>query len=428
MAYQFDTYAVHAGQAADERFAANAAPIHLSTSFAFKNVEQAQALFNMEQAGHVDTHISNSTNAVLEERIAALEGGVGTVSLASGQAALHAAIITLMGSGGHIVASRSMPGASRHLLEHTLPRLGIATTCVDPRDLNAWRNAIRTESRLLLGATLGSLGLEVLNLHEVAAIAHERSLPLMVDNTLTTPWLTRPLDHGADLVVHCAAQFLGGHGIATGGLLVDGGRFEWHRCDGKFPTLSEPDDGFNGLNFGDESSVAAFLLRARHESLHDFGACMSAMSAFQLLQGMETLPLRMERHVANTRRVIECLLNSNLVEQLISPELEDHPDHALAQTLMPRGAGSVLHVSLKGGLEAARKLIEALRVFSHSTAVGATRSSAILPASTTMLRIKPEVLAESQLHSGTVRLSIGLEDATDLIEDLERGLHAAARA
>jgi O-acetylhomoserine (thiol)-lyase len=427
MTYNFDTLALHAGQVPDETFGARAAPIYLTTSFVFKDSDQAAALFNMERAGHVYSRISNPTNAVLEERIAALEGGVGAIAVASGQAALHLAIATLMGAGGHIVASRSLYGGSHNLLDYTLPRFGIATTFVDPRDLDAWRAAIRPETRLLFGETLGNPGLDVLDIPEVAALAHHHGLPLMVDSTFTTPWLMRPFDHGADLIFHSATKFLGGHGVAIGGLLVDGGTFDWD-TSGKFPTLTEPYEGFHGMDFSEESTVAAFLLRARREGLRDFGACMSPLTAFQLLQGVETLPLRMERHIANTRRAVAHLAGHEAVASVGYPELENHPDHALAKKLLPRGAGSVFSFNLKGGRTAGRKFIEALRVFSHLANVGDAKSLVIHPASTTHFRMSDAALVAAGIHPGTIRLSIGLEDSGDLLEDLDRGLAAAARA
>ncbi|MBI5793382.1 MAG: O-acetylhomoserine aminocarboxypropyltransferase [Rhodocyclales bacterium] len=427
MTYNFDTLALHAGQVPDATHGARATPIYLTTSFVFKDSDHAASLFNMERGGHVYSRISNPTNAVLEERIAALEGGVGAIAVASGQAALHLAIATLMGAGSHIVASRSLYGGSHNLLDYTLPRFGIQTTFVDPRDLDAWRAAIRPETRLLFGETLGNPGLDVLDIPAVSALAHEHGLPLMVDSTFTTPWLMRPFDHGADLIFHSATKFLGGHGVAIGGLLVDGGTFDWDKS-GKFPTLTEPYAGFHGMDFSEESTVAAFLLRARREGLRDFGACMSPMTAFQLLQGVETLPLRMERHIANTRQAVAHLVKSELVASVGYPELESHPDHALAQKLLPRGAGSVFSFNLKAGRAAGRKFIEALRVFSHLANVGDAKSLVIHPASTTHFRMSDEALVAAGIHPGTIRLSIGLEDAGDLIEDLNRGLAAAARA
>jgi O-acetylhomoserine (thiol)-lyase len=332
-----------------------------------------------------------------------------------------------MGAGSHIVASRSLYGGSHNLLDYTLPRFGIQTTFVDPRDIDAWRAAIRPETRLLFGETLGNPGLDVLDIPAVSELAHDHGLPLLVDSTFTTPWLMRPFDHGADLIFHSATKFLGGHGIAIGGLLVDGGTFDWDKS-GKFPTLTEPYEGFHGMDFSEESTVAAFLLRARREGLRDFGACMSPMTAFQLLQGVETLPLRMERHIANTRLAVAHLLNHEAVASVGYPELEGHPDHALAQRLLPRGAGSVFSFNLRGGRAAGRKFIEALRVFSHLANVGDAKSLVIHPASTTHFRMSDEALVAAGIHPGTIRLSIGLEDSGDLLEDLNRGLAAAAKA
>ena len=427
MTYNFDTLALHAGQVPDETFGARAAPIYLTTSFVFKDSDQAAALFNMERAGHVYSRISNPTNAVLEERIAALEGGVGAIAVASGQAALHLAIATLMGAGGHIVASRSLYGGSHNLLDYTLPRFGITTTFVDPRDLDAWRAAIRPETRLLFGETLGKPGLDVLDIPAVSALAHDHGLPLLVDSTFTTPWLMRPFDHGADLIFHSATKFLGGHGVAIGGLLVDGGTFDWDKS-GKFPTLTEPYEGFHGMDFSEESTVAAFLLRARREGLRDFGACMSPLTAFQLLQGVETLPLRMERHIANTRQAVAHLVASEAVAGVAYPELENHPDYALAQKLLPRGAGSVSSFDLKGSREQGKAFVDALQVFSHLANVGDCRSLVIHPASTTHFRMSDDALAAGGMTQGTIRLSIGLEDPADLLEDLKRALRAAEKA
>ena len=424
--FSFDTLSLHAGQQPDSQYGARATPIYLTTSFVFKDSDQAAALFNMERAGHVYSRISNPTNAVLEERIAALEGGVGAIATASGQAALHLAIATLMGAGSHIVASRALYGGSHNLLEYTLPRFGITTTFVDTRDLDAWRAAIRPETRLLFGETLGNPGLDVLHVPRVAELAHEAGLPLLVDATFTTPYLMRPLDLGADLVFHSATKFLGGHGVAIGGLLVDGGTFDWEKS-GKFPTLTEPYAGFHGMDFAEESTVAAFLLRARREGLRDFGACMSPLTAFQLLQGMETLPLRMQRHVDNTRRIVAHLAAHPAVEAVSYPELESHPDHELAKRLLPRGCGAVFSFVVKGGRAAGRRFIESLRLFSHLANVGDAKSLVIHPASTTHFRMSEEALRAAGIHEGTVRLSVGLEDPDDLIEDLNRGLYAAQK-
>jgi O-acetylhomoserine (thiol)-lyase len=425
----FDTLALHAGQRVDAATGARAVPIYASTSFSFEDSAQAAALFNMERSGHVYSRISNPTVAVLEERIAALEQGVGAIATASGQAALHLAIVTLMGAGSHIVASRALYGGSHNLLAYTLKRFGIATTFVDPRNLDAWRAAIRPETRLLFGETLGNPGLDVLDIPGVAAIAHDAGLPLLVDSTFTTPYLLQPFAHGADLVYHSATKFLGGHGVAIGGMLVDGGTFDWNAdaARGKFDVLTRPYEGFHGMTFAEESTVAPFLLRARREGLRDFGACMSPHTAFLLLQGVETLPLRMARHVENARKVVEFLAAHPQVASVAYPDLPGHPDHALAQRLLPRGCGAVFSFNLKGSRAAGKAFVETLTVFSHLANVGDAKSLVIHPASTTHFRVPDADLAAAGITQGTIRLSIGLEDAQDLIDDLGRALKAASK-
>jgi O-acetylhomoserine (thiol)-lyase len=424
--YQFDTLSLHAGQQPDPQFGARAQPVYFTTSYVFKDTDQAASLFNMERAGHVYSRISNPTNAVLEERISALEGGVGAVATASGQAAMHLAIATLMGAGSHIVASRSLYGGSHNLLQYTLPRFGIETTFVDPRDVDAFRKAIRPNTRLLFGETLGNPGLDVLDIQKVSDVAHVAALPLLVDSTFTTPWLLRPFDLGADLIFHSATKFLGGHGVAIGGVVVDSGKFDWEKS-GKFPTLTEPYAGFHGMVFSEESTTAAFLLRARREGIRDFGAAMSPMNAFQILQGMETLGLRMEKHVANTRAVVQFLAKHEAVESVSYPELESHPDHELAKKILPRGSGAVFTFRLKGGRAAGRRFIEALKVFSHLANVGDAKSLVIHPATTTHYRMDEAALRAAGITEGTVRLSIGLETPDDLVEDLGRALYASQK-
>ena len=424
--YGFDTLSLHAGAAPDRETGARATPIYLSSAFVFRDSDHAAALFNMEQSGHVYSRISNPTVAVLEERIAALEAGVGAIATASGQAALHLAIATLAGAGSHIVASRALYGGSHNLLDYTLRRFGIATTFVDPRDPDAWRAALRPETRLLLGETLGNPGLDVLDIPTVAEIAHAHRVPLLVDSTFTTPYLIRPGELGADLVYHSATKFLCGHGTVVGGLLVDIGRFDWD-ASGRFPELTEPYEGFHGMVFSEESTVAPFLLRARREGLRDFGACLSPMNAFQILQGIETLPLRMTRHVANAERIAQFLSEHPLVARVSYPALPEHPDHALARRLLPRGCGAVFSFDLKGDRAAGRRFVEALRLFSHLANVGDARSLVIHPASTTHFRMDERALAAAGIGEGTLRLSIGLEDADDLVADLEAAFKAAAR-
>ncbi len=428
--HRFDTLSLHAGAKPDPATGARATPIHQSASFVFPDADHAAALFNMERAGHVYSRISNPTCAVLEERVAALEGGVGAIATASGQAALHLAIATIMGAGAHIVASRALYGGSHNLLDYTLPRFGIETTFVDPRDIDAWRAAIRPETRLLFGETLGNPGLDVLDVPRVAELAHEHGLPLLVDSTFTTPWLMRPFDHGADLVFHSATKFLSGHGVVIGGVLVDAGTFDWDgpAARGKFPTLTEPYRGFHDMVFAEESTTAAFLLRARREGIRDFGACMAPATAWQILQGIETLPVRMQRHVENARRILAYLATQPLVAAVRYPERPDHPDHALAQRLLPRGCGAVFSFDLAATREQGRRFIESLRIFSHLANVGDAKSLVIHPASTTHFRVSAQDLARAGITEGTIRLSIGLEDPDDLIEDLSRALHAAGKA
>ena len=426
----FDTLALHAGSAPDPATGARATPIHFTSSYAFRDADHAAALFNMEQAGHVYSRISNPTNAVLEERIAALEGGVAGIATASGQAALHLAVTTLAGAGNHIVASRALYGGSHNLLAYALRRFGIETTFVDPRDVDAWRAAIRPNTRLLFGETLGNPNLDVLDIPAISALAHEHDLPLLVDATFTTPYLQRPFDLGADLVFHSATKFLCGHGTAIGGLLVDGGTFDWqaaHERSGRFATLCESYEGFHGMVFSEESTVGAFALRARREGLRDFGAAMSPHNAFAILQGIETLGLRMERHQVNTRRVVEFLLAHPMVAAVAYPELASHPDHELAKRILPRGCGAVFTFELKGGRAAGRRFADGLQVFSHLANVGDARSLVIHPASTTHFRVPPEQLAASGIGQGMLRLSVGLEDPDDLIDDLKRGLKLAQK-
>ncbi|MEH6588546.1 MAG: O-acetylhomoserine aminocarboxypropyltransferase [Halioglobus sp.] len=421
-----DTLALHAGAQPDPTTGARATPIYQTASFSFPDSDYAASLFNIERAGHVYSRLSNPTNAVLEERIAALEGGIGAIATASGQAALHLAIVTLMGAGSHIVASAAVYGGTHNLLAYTLPRFGIETTFVDPRDPQAFEQAIEDNTRLVFAETLGNPGLDVLNIPAVAEVAHRAGLPLMVDSTFTTPYLLKPFDLGADLIQHSATKFLSGHGIVIGGLLVDSGRFDWD-ASGKFPTLSEPYEGFHGMVFTEEFGPAAFITRARKEGLRDFGACMSPTSAFHILQGIETLGMRMQRHVENTRIVVEFLNGQDMVTAVSYPELAEHPDHDLAAELMPRGCGAVFSFDLQGGRDAGVAFVDALDLFSHLANVGDAKSLVIHPASTTHHRMDAAALAAGGITEGTIRLSIGLEDPEDLIGDLKQGLRAAGK-
>ena len=424
---ELDTLALHAGGKPDPTTGARATPIYQTAAYCFPDSDYAAALFNMERPGHVYSRLSNPTTGVLEERIAALEGGVGAIATASGQAALQLAIMTIMDTGSHIVASSALYGGSHNLLAYTLPRFGITTTFVDTRDEQALQKAIQPNTRLVFGETVGNPGLDVLNIPKVAEIAHAHDIPLLVDSTFTTPYLIKPFDHGADLVMHSATKFLSGHGIVIGGLLVDGGRFDWD-ASGKFPQLSEPYEGFHNLVFTEEFGPAAFISRARKEGLRDFGACQSPTSAFYIMQGIETLGVRMERHIANTRAIVDFLSAHDAVAAVTHPDLPSHPDHALASTLLPKGASAVFTFEIKGGRDAGIAFVNGLSLFSHLANVGDAKSLVIHPASTTHFRMDEAALSAAGIGEGTIRLSIGLEDVKDLISDLKAGLRAASKA
>ena len=424
--HRFDTRALHAGQRPDPTTGSRAVPIHQTTSYVFDSVDHAAGLFNLEVSGHLYSRISNPTVAVLEERIASLEGGVGAVCTASGQAAFHLAMATILHAGDHVVASRNIYGGSHNILNLTMPRFGITTSFVDPRDPAAFAKAIRPEPRLVFAEPLGHPGIEVLDIAAVAEVAHEAGLPLAVDSTFATPYLIRPIDHGADIIIHSVTKFLGGHGVAIGGVVVDGGRFDW-AASGKFPTLTEPYVGYHGITFAEEFGPAALSMRARAEGLRDFGACMSPANAFYLLQGVETLPVRMARHVDNTHRVVEMLDAHEAVEWIRHPSHPSHPDHELAARLYPKGTGAILSFGVRGGREAGRKFIEAVGLASHLANVGDAKTLVIHPGSTTHQQMSAADLAEAGISEELIRLSVGLEDPDDICEDLARALRASQR-
>ncbi len=423
----FETLSLHAGQHPDPVTHARAVPIYQTTSYLFDDADHAAGLFNLERAGHIYTRISNPTTAVLEERLAALEEGVGAVCTASGMAAMHLAIATLLGAGDHIVASASLYGGSINLLTHTLPRFGVTTTFIKPRDHDGLRAAIKPNTRLVIAETIGNPGLEVLDIPKVAEIAHAAGVPLLIDNTFATPYLSRSIVLGADIVMHSTTKWIGGHGVAIGGVIVDGGRFDWE-ASGKFPTLTQPYAGYHGIVFAEEFGPAAFIMRARAEGLRDFGACLSPANAFYLLQGVETLALRMERHMANTAAVVEFLSKNPAIDWVLHPSLATHPDHALAGKLLPKGAGSIVSFGIKGGRAAGRKFIEAVRLASHLANVGDAKTLVIHPASTTHQQMDAAALAAAGVGEGLVRLSIGLEAAVDIIDDFAQALRASQKA
>ena len=416
-----DTLSLHAGQRPDSDFGARATPIYQSSSFVFPDTETAAGVFNVERAGHVYSRITNPTNAVLEERISALEGGIGAIATSSGQAALVLAITTILEKGSHLIASKTLYGGSHNLLEYTLPRFGIDTTFVDLRKTSEVKKNIKKNTKLIFGETLGNPGLDVMNIPKISKLAHDHNIPLLVDSTFTTPYLMKPFSLGADLIFHSATKFLSGHGVVIGGLLVDSGQFDW-TTSSKFKVLTEPYEGFHGMNFVNEFGPAAYINRARKEGARDFGACMSPHTAFLVLQGMETLNLRMERHIKNTRDIVNFLNTHKSVKSVCYPELDDHPDHELAKELLPDGCGAVFTFELNGNIETGKKFIEQLNLFSHLANVGDAKSLVIHPASTTHHRMNTEDLKKAGITESTIRLSIGIEDSQDLIEDLDEAL------
>src|ERR1700694_5438549 len=423
----FETLSLHAGQHPDPATGARAVPIYQTTSYVFRDSEHAAALFNLERAGHIYTRISNPTTAVLEERLAALEGGVGAICTASGMAALHLAIATLLGAGDHIVASSSLYGATINLLAHTLPRFGITTTFVKPRDLDGFRAAVDPNTKLVIAETIGTPGLAVLDPPKFAETAHKASVPLLIDNPPATPYLSRPIELGADIVMHSITKWIGGHGIAIGGALIDGGRF-YFQASGKFPTITEPYAGYHGIVFGEEFGPQAFVMRARAEGLRDFGACLSPTNSFYLLQGIETLAVRMQRHMENTAAVLDFLTKNKAIEWVLHPSLESHADFELAKRLLPKGAGSIISCGVKGGRAAGRKFIETLKLASHLANVGDAKTLVIHPGSTTHQQMDAAQLKAAGLGEELVRLSVGIEAASDIIDDLGQALHASQKA
>ena len=421
----FDTLALHGGHVPDSDTGSRAVPIFQSVAFNFESDDEAASRFDMARAGYAYSRIANPTVAVLEERLAMLEGGIGAVATASGMAAIHLAITTIAGAGSHLVASSSLYGGTHNLLSYTLPRFGIETTFVDPRDPDAFESAIRDETVLIFTETIANPGCEVANIPKLADVAQRAGLPLVVDSTLSTPHLLQPISFGADIVVHSLTKFIGGHGTTLGGIVVDGGNFDWANSAREFPTLCEPYAGFGGVNFSEEFGLSAFIVRARREGLRDFGACLSATSAFQLLQGVETLGIRMDKHCRNCERIATFLEGHDSVIRVTHPSVRTHPDHDLAAKLMPSGCGAVMSFEILGGYDAAKKFIEGLDLFSHLANVGDAKSLVIHPASTTHSRMDADALGRAGISPGLIRLSIGIEDTEDLIADLSKALYLA---
>lgn len=420
---RFDSLAVHAGQEPDPSTGSRAVPIYQTTSYNFRDSDHAAALFGLQEAGNIYTRIMNPTTDVLEKRINALEGGVGALAFASGHAAISAAIFNIAGAGDEIVSSTSLYGGTYNMFSHTLPRLGIKVKLVDPSDPQNFARAITPQTKALYAEIIGNPKIDVLDIEKVADVAHAHGLPLFVDSTFATPYLCRPIDYGADIVIHSATKFIGGHGTSMGGLVVDGGRFNWE--NGKFPSLTAPDPSYHGLRYTEAFGPQAFIARLRTQVLRDLGACLSPFNSFLLLLGLETLHLRMRRHSDNALAVAEYLAGHPQVAWISYPGLPDHPDYDKAQKYLPKGAGAILAFGIKGGFTAGKKFIDALRLFSLLANVGDAKSLVIHPASTTHSQLSPEQRAAAGAPDDLVRLSVGLEDPADLIADLDQAFAAA---
>jgi O-acetylhomoserine (thiol)-lyase len=425
-AFGFDTRAIHAGQRPDPYTGARAVPIFQTTSYVFEDPESAAAYFNLQEYGNTYSRIMNPTVATFEERVASLEGGAGAVAFASGLAAQAAALFTMLQPGDHIVASGALYGGTVTQLKHLSRKLALELTFVDPDDLSAWRSALRPETKLLYGETIGNPGGNVLDIHAVADIAHEHGAPLMVDSTFATPYLCRPIEFGADIIVHSTTKFIGGHGTSIGGIVVESGTFDW--SNGRYPVVADPSPAYHGLAFHETFGMYGYLMKLRAESLRDLGACMSPFNAFLFLLGLETLPLRMERHVSNTLGVARFLQQHPAVDRVRYPGLPDSPYAPLVSKYLPKGAGAVFAFDLAGGREAGARFIQSLRLWSHLANVGDAKSLVIHPASTTHRQLADAELVAAGITAGTIRLSVGLEDLDDLLWDLDRGLAAAVGA
>ncbi|MGI9389106.1 MAG: O-acetylhomoserine aminocarboxypropyltransferase [Boseongicola sp.] len=424
--YKFDTLSLHAGQVPDERFGSRAVPIHQTTSYMFQSTEQAAALFNMEIGGHIYSRLTNPTVAVLEQRLAALDGGVAAVAVSSGMAALYLTVIALASQGDHIVASSQMYGANVNLFQHTLNRFGLTATFVPPNDPQTIEKAIQPNTKMVFGEVIGNPGMDIMDVPAIAEITRKAGIPLVIDGTFNTPWLFEPLKHGANIVIHSLTKWMGGHGIALGGGIIDGGNFDWGQND-KFPTITEPHFAFQNVNLWEEFGPAAFSTRVRTEGMFNIGPCLAPMNAFHILQGLETLPLRMERHMSNTEKLLDFLTNHDQISWIKHPLLPDHPDHETAKRLMPKGSGSIITMGVKGGRDAGRAFIESVELSSHLANVGDAKTLVIHPGSTTHSHLDEKAVKASGLTDDLVRVSVGLEDIDDIVADFEKGLKAAAR-
>lgn len=424
--YHFDTISLHAGQTLDPEFGARATPIYQTTSYVFPDTDTAASTFNLERGGHAYSRITNPTVGVLEQRIAALEGGSAAVCTASGMAATFCAITAILSQGDHIVASSQMYGGNVSLMKNTLPRFGITTTFFDPTDIDDFKSTIRENTRLVYGELIGNPALDILDLDAIARITGDKRIPFMVDATFNTPYLCRCLDYGVNIVIHSLTKWMGGHGAAIGGAVVDGGNFDWGATDA-YPTITEPYAPFQGINFWEEFGPSAFATRIRAEAMRDFGASMSPMNAFLILQGIETLSLRMDRHVSNTKAMLDYLSNHEQVSWVSHPDLPTHSSHDLARKYLPRGAGSIVSFGVKGGRKAGKAFIENVQLASHLANVGDAKTLLIHPATTTHSRIDADALVAAGISEDMIRLSVGLEDVADIRADFENGFRAARK-
>ncbi|MBX6353459.1 MAG: homocysteine synthase [Thermoflavifilum sp.] len=420
-AWSLETIAVHGGQTVDPATLSRAVPLYQTTSYVFQSPDHAARLFALQEFGNIYTRIMNPTTDVFEQRMAQLEGGVGALAVASGQAAITYSILNIAGAGDEIVSATSLYGGTYNLFAITLPKIGIHVRFVDPADPENFRAAITDRTKALYVETIGNPKCDVPDLAAIAAIAHEHGIPLIVDNTFATPYLCRPIDHGADIVVHSATKFIGGHGTSIGGVIVDGGRFDW-RASGRFPGLTAPDPSYHGVVYTDAFGPAAYILKARVQLLRDIGASLSPFNAWLFLQGLETLHLRMERHSENALAVARFLEAHPAVETVSYPGLESHPSHALARRYLPKGQGAILTFEVRGGVEAGRRVIEHVRLFSHLANVGDSKSLIIHPASTTHQQLSPEEQRAAGVTPGMVRLSVGTENIQDILDDLDQAL------
>lgn len=420
----FDTLQVHAGQSADPTTGSRAVPIYQTTSYVFDSTDHAADLFALRQSGNIYTRIMNPTSDVFEKRMAALEGGVGALAVASGSTAITYAIMNIAGAGDEIVSASTLYGGTYNLLAVTLPRFGINTIFVDPDDPANFQKAITDKTRAIFIESIGNPGINIPDIETIASIAHDHGIPLIVDNTFATPYLLRPIEFGADIVVHSATKYIGGHGTSIGGVLIDSGKFDW-AASGKFPGLTEPDPSYNNITYVEAAGPAAYIVKARVQLLRDTGACLSPFNSFLFLQGLETLSLRVERHVSNTKKIAAFLQSHELVSWVNYPSLRDNKYYNLAQKYLPKGAGSIFTFGIKGGLEAGKRFIESLQLFSLLANVADAKSLVIHPASTTHAQLSEAEQRDAGVTPDMIRLSIGIEDVKDLMEDLDQALYAA---